>query len=45
VIGLLKMAVSQDTRRANAPAFFARKNAACSPIFLVGLFYFGNKSI
>ena len=34
------MAVSQDTRRAKVPAFFARKNAACSPIFLVGLFSF-----
>jgi hypothetical protein len=39
VIGLLKMAVSQDTHRAQMLAFFARKNAACSPIFLVGLFY------
>jgi hypothetical protein len=43
VIGLLKTAVSQDTRRAKLPAFFARRNAACSPIFLVGLFYFGNE--
>jgi iron complex transport system substrate-binding protein len=40
VIGLLKMAVSQDTRRARMPTFFARKNAACSPIFSRGAFSF-----
>jgi hypothetical protein len=35
------MAVSQDTRRAMQLAFFARKNAARSPIFSWGFFILG----